>query len=44
MEARAHPRETLMNDTLFVALGVGLYLALVALLSLFDERGLDRRR
>jgi hypothetical protein len=33
-----------MNDTIYVALGLGAYLAFVALLALLDEKALDRRR
>lgn len=33
-----------MQDTLYVAIGVLIYLAFVGLVSVLDERTLDRRR
>jgi hypothetical protein len=33
-----------MSDTIYVVLGVAFYLGFVGLLTLLDERTLDRRR
>jgi len=33
-----------MQDTLFIAIGVLIYLGFVGLISVLDERALDRRR